>query len=81
MFVCLHCFGEFEEPTRWYETHGLDYPPYESCYGSPCCNENYVEAHRCDACGEWITTRKYVRIGDERFCEDCFEMCELKDDY
>ena len=79
MYVCLSCFELFEEPKHWYEDHGLDCPPYEHCSGSPCCCESYVETYRCDECGEWITTSNYVRIGDQRFCEHCFDVHDLAD--
>ena len=80
MLVCLDCGNIFDEPKRWEETHGLEYGPYEHWSGCPDCGGAYVEAHRCDGCGEWIATETYVKMGNERYCEDCFEICDLADD-
>lgn len=80
MFVCLDCGCVFEEPIEWEEKHGLDYGPYEYWSGCPSCKGDYVEAHQCDNCGEWITS-KYVKLDNgERFCENCFSIMELSDE-
>lgn len=76
IFVCLECGNLFEEPRRYVETHGLDAPPYEVWHGCPHCGEPYVEAHRCDECDEWIT-KEYVKIGDKRYCQDCYQTYDL----
>ena len=76
MFICLDCGCIFEEPTKYIDTHGLDYPPYEEYSGCPSCGGAYTEAPRCDGCGEYITDT-YVEIGDERYCEDCFIIRKL----
>ena len=83
MFVCLECGHVFseDEVAVWEETHGLDIPPYERWSGCPNCKGGYVEAHQCDDCGEWITG-KYVTLNNgKRFCEDCFCVLELDDEY
>lgn len=76
MYTCCDCGETFEEPREYVETHGLDGPPYERYYGCPYCGGSYADAIRCDGCGEYITGT-YVVIGDERFCEGCFEIYEL----
>ena len=77
--VCLYCGNIFDEDelARWDETHGLDFGPYEQWIGSPCCHENYAEAHICDGCGEYINTETYVEIGDKKYCENCFTIKNL----
>ena len=80
MFVCVECGSTFEEPKSWEEKHGLDCGPYENFSGCPYCGGAYVEAHRCDCCGGWITSDSYVKIGDERYCEDCFDIRFLGND-
>ena len=79
MFVCLECGDVFSEPKYWTETHGLDYGPYESWSGCPCCNGSYTETYRCEICGEWITDT-YVEIGDTKYCNECFVIKKLGDD-
>ena len=79
MFVCTECGFLFEEPEYWIERHGLDYGPYEQWSGCPQCKGSYVEAHRCDCCGDWID-RSYIRINDERICSNCYTTCELGDE-
>ena len=77
MFVCLECGNTFLEPKCWEETHGFDYGPFERFSGSPCCGEAYAEAHVCSKCSEWIKTKNYIRIGLDRYCEDCYTIYEL----
>ena len=78
--VCCACgvvFDEYEIE-RWTEYHGLDYGG-EQWSGSPCCKENYVEAHQCSCCGEIICTDKYVEIDDHKYCWDCVTIKNLSD--
>lgn len=79
--VCLYCGNIFDEDelAYWEEKHGLSYGPYEQWVGSPCCHDNYVEAYRCDCCGEYINTETYVEIGDKKYCEDCFTIKNLEE--
>lgn len=77
MFVCLGCGNTFIEPEYWEETHGLSSPPYEKISGSPCCGDAYAEAYRCDCCNDWITTDNYIKIGHDRYCENCYSIYEL----
>ena len=82
MFVCTNCGHVFDEDevVVWEEQHGLDYGPYEQWSGCPRCTHNYVEAHRCDGCDDWITGR-YVKLDNgKRFCENCFSIMELDDE-
>jgi hypothetical protein len=55
MYVCLDCQHIFEEGKHYVEAHGLDAPPYEEFDGCPKCGGAYVEAKKCDCCGEYIT--------------------------
>ena len=82
MFVCLECGNLFEEPIEWKEDRGecFGFPAYEELSGCPYCKGSYVETYRCGCCGEWINTNTYVQIGDERYCEDCFEVKDLTDE-
>ena len=79
-YVCLACGEVFDEDDieSWIEYHGLDYGG-ESWSGSPCCQEDYVDAYECDCCGEYITSDTYVEIEDKRYCENCFTINNLKD--
>lgn len=80
-YVCLECGEVFDENEIdcWEETHGLDCGPYEQRSGCPYCGGAYVEAHLCDACGEYINTETYVKIDDQRYCECCFTIHRLED--
>ena len=77
MYVCISCGNTFEEPKHWEEIHGLDSPPYEKFSGSPCCGEAYAEAYTCSECGDYITTENYIKIGLDRYCENCYIVYEL----
>ena len=79
MFVCIECGAIFENPKEWQETHGLDSGPYEGFSSCPYCGGNYTEAFRCDTCGDWITDG-YIKIGNDRYCQDCYEFRELGDE-
>lgn len=79
MFVCLECREVFYEPIEWEETHGFSTPPYEHFSGCPHCHGAFVEAHRCDCCGEWIT-EDYIMVDDKRFCNNCFMHYDLGDE-
>ena len=43
MYRCNHCEAVFEEPKVVYETHGLDYPPFEKVYVCPDCGIDDME--------------------------------------
>lgn len=77
LFVCLECNELFEEPTYWEETHGLSSPPYERWSGCPYCKGDYVEAHRCDCCEDWITGTYITTDDDKRYCSHCYTKVEL----
>ena len=81
-FVCIECGHLFIEPVWWIEEHGLNAPPYEKLYGSPCCYGNYVEAKKCSCCSEYITD-KYTKTDDgRRYCSECYIEYELgEEDY
>ena len=81
LFVCLECGNVFSEPKQWQEDRGECFgcPAYEHFLGSPCCECDYTEAHQCDSCGAWITDN-YIKIGYQRYCQDCYECLELGDE-
>lgn len=80
MLVCVECGHLFTEPIWWTEGHGLDGPPYEKLYGSPCCYANYAEAYKCDECNEWITGEYVKTTSGQRICENCYNTMELGDE-
>ena len=80
LFVCLECGNVFEEPYEWEETHNLDSPPYEQWSGCPYCKGDYVKAHRCNCCDEWITDSYIKTDDDKRYCENCFTKINLGDE-
>ena len=47
---CGHIFEDGEEAV-WYDTHGLERPPYEKMSGCPICKGAYEETVQCDVCG------------------------------
>ena len=76
MFICTDCEYLFEDPKYYVEKHGLDTPPYEEFYGCPHCAGAFVETFKCDLCGDWIIGN-YVKIDNDRYCEDCYTKYEL----
>jgi hypothetical protein len=79
-YICVECFNIFEEPLRWEESHGLDFPPFEKHTGCPDCGGAYVEAHKCECCGEYITGQ-YIKLNNqERICEACYVQMEIGDE-
>lgn len=42
MYYCFNCEIEFEEPVNLINTHGFDYPPYETLMGCPACGSDDV---------------------------------------
>ena len=80
-YVCLECGCVFDEDDilHLYDTHGLDFGPYEHYACSPCCRESYVDAYECDCCGEIITTDQYVEIDDKKYCWDCVTIKRLEE--
>lgn len=76
MYTCYDCGATFEYPREYIETHGLDTPPYEKYEGCPYCGGSFADAIRCDGCGEYITD-EYVQIGDQNYCDGCFELRRL----
>ena len=79
MWVCLECGEIFEEPRLYIDTHGLDTPPYEERWGCPVCGGAYTEAYECGSCGEWIND-SYIKVNNERYCSDCYQVYELGDE-
>ena len=77
LFVCLECNELFSEPAYWEETHGLSSPPYEQWSGCPYCKGDYIEAHQCDCCDDWITDTYIKTDDDKRYCPHCYTKVEL----
>ncbi len=79
MFVCEECGHIFEDTKHYVEKHNLDYGPYEEWDGCPICSGNYVEAHKCDCCDEWIV-EAYVKVEDQRYCQECYQVYGIGDE-
>lgn len=79
MFTCLDCGHTFSEPEHYIERHGFDIPPYDEYDACPECGGNYTDALACDCCGEWIVGT-YIKINDERYCEECCQTMTLGDE-
>ena len=43
MYKCMNCGSVFDDPDYYYETHGLDNPPYEQMWGCPDCKGDFQE--------------------------------------
>ena len=76
MHICLECDKMFESPKYYVETHGLATLPYEVYAGCPYCGGSFTTAHECASCGEYIED-EYVKIGDQRYCSECYTKYEL----
>ena len=76
MYICLECGATFESPSHYREYRGecFGYPSYEECVACPCCGGDFVETYECDSCGKWIDG-EYVKVGNDRYCSDCYEIC------
>jgi hypothetical protein len=81
MFVCRECKNLFEEPKTYFETHGLETPPYEKFTCCPFCGGTYVKTMPCDYCGEYIEG-KYVEMPDKKVCCDyCYLEFDIVEDF
>lgn len=80
MWVCKKCGHLFEKPKRWEETHGLDFPPYETMYGCPKCLGDYAEALQCDGCDEYILDTYIKTVDNKRYCSECYQEHDLGDE-
>lgn len=77
MYICIECREIFSDPKEYVNRHVPENYLYNERYTDcPYCGGAYVEAHKCDSCGEYITD-KYIKVGDERFCEDCVLHYEI----
>lgn len=92
MFKCEECGMVFDEPNIYKEKHGLDAPPYEIFSECPFCGGHFVEAEKCELCGEWNVPRELTMgVCDEciygyklyKRCKNVFdgETAEVKIDY
>ena len=82
--VCIECGHIFdEEDAVMYKEDMGEYwgaPCYEYVRGCPHCKGDYVEAHKCACCDEWIIGI-YIKTDDnKRYCEDCYHTMELGDE-
>lgn len=80
VFYCLDCDSIFHEPKHFVDAHGMDTPPYEEYNGCPECGGAYVKTYECSCCGRYITASNYVKIEDDRYCEECYRVHELGDE-
>ena len=81
MLVCVECGHLFDEEkiAVWQESRGEYWgvPCFESVGGCPICKGHFVDAHRCDCCGEWINS-SYIKLENgKRICEDCYTEYEI----
>lgn len=84
MFICLGCGHIFDndEVLTWQEDRGEYWgaPCSESISGCPQCKSDYVTAHRCAYCDEWIDG-EYIKLENgERICEHCYTTYDLGDE-
>lgn len=77
--ICVECGALFEVAEHYVEKHGLTYGPYEEYDGCPRCGGNYAETYICSCCGDWIRGN-YIKIDDERICDNCYVKYELGDE-
>ena len=79
MFICYECGHVFSDPKYYTEDRGEHFgtPVYENITGCPSCGGAFTETYRCDACGEWIDTYRYVEVNDQRYCENCYIIKNL----
>ena len=78
MYICFDCGELFEEPKHYVETHGLDYPPYETWKGCPVCGGAYDDAMECSICGNYITG-DYIEDDGVFVCDNCYEDEDFED--
>lgn len=80
MYYCPNCKSEFDEPKLIKDYVVND--PYPDgpiiCVCPFCRSEDFVQAVKCDGCGEYIIG-EYVKVSDRNYCEDCYEMCDTTD--
>ena len=78
--ICLDCGNVFDEcdVAVWYEDRGEYWgrPCNERISGCPRCKGDYASAYRCECCEEWIDG-EYVKIGNARYCCNCYTHYEL----
>lgn len=82
MYVCLDCSRLFTTPATWRESRGehFGYSAYENYTGCPYCNGGFVEAYKCDCCGDYITDTFIKTDDDKRYCKDCYTHMEIGDE-
>lgn len=79
MYICQSCGALFDEPRRISERHGLDYGPYEEWYCCPICGGDFAETTTCCDCGEYIRGEFVVVNGCECYCDNCYELHDIRD--
>lgn len=65
MYICLDCGELFEKPLKYIEDHG------ESNSCCPVCGGSYVSTFRCEECGEWVTSKTYYKVKNNKYCDEC----------
>lgn len=79
MYICLDCGRIFEIPRKHIETHGLDFPPYESWNGCPFCGGAYTETHKCDLCGQYVEDEYITTNKGDVICDNCYIIHSIDD--
>ena len=74
MQICLWCGKVFEDDdvAHWQEDRGECWGVrcYETVSGCPNCHGDYVEAVKCEKCGEYVPEDEVDQYG---ICDDCRE--------
>lgn len=81
MYRCIECGTIFEEPYIYYETHGLDTPPYEEMRVCPVCEGDFDEVVECEVCGSivWKSTALNMAFPKRPplyYCFPCYDKSE-----
>jgi len=79
MYICLDCGAFFSATRKYIEKHGLDCPPYEETIGCPSCGGAYVDATKCDICGNYITSDYVETTNGDLYCENCYNIKSIED--
>ncbi len=74
IYKCNECGRLFDTPNHYFETHGLDTPPYEEIFACPYCDSfSYEETDVCDVCGKTDYAHRFVRSGQRTVCMECWD--------
>lgn len=69
MYICNRCGAVFSEPRSYKEHHpyGMGYATENWSVCPSCGDTDFVEAVKCDICGE------YVAELEDGLCEECWQ--------